>query len=67
MIYHDAETRSLLAREHVALLASEMRRAKRPTSAEPAADDSRRVVAWVEALAAQLRRRRHYEAPVYER
>jgi hypothetical protein len=67
VIYHDTETRSLLAREHVELLASEMRRAKRPASAEPAKGDSSRVVAWLEALAGRLRRSRHYEAPVYER
>jgi hypothetical protein len=61
MIYHDAEGRSLLAREHAELLASEMRRVRR-LGPEDAGDPS-----WTR-LAAQLlgrverplRRRRHH-------
>lgn len=65
MIYHDGETRSLLARERAELLAHEMRAAHRPAGVESSGSCPHRY----RALLARLRRpewKARHEAAAYE-
>jgi hypothetical protein len=65
MIYHDTETRSLLARERAERLAAEMRVAHRLADVKPSASDRRRFRALLACLR-RLARSERYEGPAYE-
>jgi hypothetical protein len=65
MIYHDSETRSLLARERAELLAHEMRAARRPAGVESNGSRPHPVRALLTRLRRPAWKARH-EAAAYE-
>lgn len=57
MLYHDTEGRSLLAREHAELLASEMRRVRRLSPGRAGEGSSTRLAAQLLGRTQRMRRR----------
>jgi hypothetical protein len=66
MLYHDTDGRSLLARERADLLASEMRRARRPTPEQAGHPSWARPVAKLLGRVERMRRRKSHGSPAYD-
>ena len=66
MLYHDTDSRLLLAREHAELLASEMRRAGRPTPGQARHASWTRLAAELLGRGGRRRRRKSHGSPAYD-
>jgi hypothetical protein len=66
MLYHDNEARSLLAREHAELLASEMRRVRMLMPDQDGYPTWTRLAAALLGRTERLRRRKRHSAPAYD-
>jgi hypothetical protein len=68
MLYHDTDGRLLLAREHAELLASEMRRAGRPTPGQARHSSWARLAAGLLGRVGRMRQRRRksHDSPAYD-